>query len=239
MVVGLHHREPNFSAAGGSVAQCSYLHDGYVLRATGFLIDHIAVVGISFKKQGSPSDVMPSLKVFHDWWNIFAESLGSSASAQVAFARVISCGNWVFDDERLYQDRLNAIFALSKNQLIRYHTGEGESLREVETLGLDLAQVETNEDEKVQMASMLSASLMMNRRRLFIGSSNVAGLAPWDAEPGDKLCILLGCRFPVVLRRQGDHHVLIGEAYVDGMMDGQAMQALKDGKFVLDDFEIH
>jgi hypothetical protein len=131
---------------------------------------------------------------------------------------------------------LDAIFALSKSQLIRYYTGERESREETDALGL--TKVETDEDEKTQMAWILSASLMMNRRRLFTGSRNVPGLAPWDAEAGDKICVLLGCRFPVVLRREGDQYVLIGEAYVEGMMDGQAMHSLKDGLFVLEDFEI-
>jgi hypothetical protein len=236
MVVGLHHREPTFSAAGGSLAQCSYLHDGYVLKATGFVVDRIKAVGMPFKKQGSPSDVIPSLQVFHDWWSIFVGYIGNSTSAQAAFARIISCGNWIFDDDQLYQDRLDAIFALSKSQLIRYYTGERESREETDALGL--TKVETDEDEKTQMAWILSASLMMNRRRLFTGSRNVPGLAPWDAEAGDKICVLLGCRFPVVLRREGDQYVLIGEAYVEGMMDGQAMHSLKDGLFVLEDFEI-
>ena len=32
---------------------------------------------------------------------------------------------------------------------------------------------------------------------------------------------------------------LIGEAYVEGMMDGEAMKALEDGMFVMEEFEIH
>jgi hypothetical protein len=32
---------------------------------------------------------------------------------------------------------------------------------------------------------------------------------------------------------------LVKEVYVEGIMDGQAMKALKDGMSVLEDFEIH
>jgi hypothetical protein len=57
------------------------------------------------------------------------------------------------------------------------------------------------------------------------------------------ICILLRCRFPVVLRQQGDHwpyhYALVGEVYVEGMMDRETMKALKDGMSVLEDFEIH
>ena len=240
MVIGLHHREPAFSAAGESLTQCSYLQEGYVLKANGFVVGLIKAVGSAFRKSGAPSDVLPSLHAFQDWWNIFVGFMGDSDSAQAIFARVISCGSWNFDNDQTYQERLRAIFALSKSNVVRY-SPDAESREEMESV--ELAKVETDENEKTQMASILSASLTMNRRRLFITSNNNAGLAPWNAEPGDMICILLGCRSPVVLRRQGGHwpyhYVLIGEAYVEGMMDGEAMKALTDGSFVLEDFEIH
>jgi hypothetical protein len=196
--------------------------------------------GAIFKKRGAPSDVLPSLHTFQDWWGVFVGFKGDSISAQAAFARTISCGNWIFANDQLYQERLRGIFALAQSHVVRY-SPDASSRDEMQ--GMELVKVETDEDKKAQMASILSAGLMMNRRRLFVGSNNLAGLVPWDAEPGDLVCILLGCRFPVVLRRQGDrwpyHYTLIGETYVEGMMDGEAMKALKDGMFVLEEFEIY
>jgi hypothetical protein len=53
------------------------------------------------------------------------------------------------------------------------------------------------------------------------------GLAPTRAEAEDIICILFGCSVPVILReirdQSGSHFVLIGEAYVHGMMDGEAL----------------
>ncbi|KAL7768395.1 hypothetical protein ACKLNR_002696 [Fusarium oxysporum f. sp. zingiberi] len=57
-------------------------------------------------------------------------------------------------------------------------------------------------------------------------SMTVLGLCPPDTKEGDFICILLGCSVPGVLRETTDkrHMILIGEAYVHGKMDGEAME---------------
>ncbi|KAK1750076.1 heterokaryon incompatibility protein-domain-containing protein [Echria macrotheca] len=75
-------------------------------------------------------------------------------------------------------------------------------------------------------------------RRTFRGKeagsnrATITGLVPQTARIGDKICILYGCSVPVLLRKQihssGNswHWELIGEAYVDGFMDGEAIRRL-------------
>jgi hypothetical protein len=57
------------------------------------------------------------------------------------------------------------------------------------------------------------------------------GLAPESAKTRDLICILLGCSVPVILREHrvsSDHYFeLIGEAYISGMMDGEALGGKK------------
>lgn len=57
------------------------------------------------------------------------------------------------------------------------------------------------------------------------GPKSLFGLAPKEAEEGDLVCILFGCTVPVILRPIEDMglYKLIGEAYVHGVMDGEAM----------------
>jgi hypothetical protein len=55
------------------------------------------------------------------------------------------------------------------------------------------------------------------------------GLAPRQAGEEDLVCILFGCSVPVVLKRVKDPRVtrlfeLVGECYIDGFMDGEAVQ---------------
>ena len=55
----------------------------------------------------------------------------------------------------------------------------------------------------------------------------------------DLICILLGCPFPMVLRKISDHYQLRGQIYVEGIMNGEAMACLETGECILQDFELH
>jgi hypothetical protein len=46
-------------------------------------------------------------------------------------------------------------------------------------------------------------------------------------ETGDIICVLLGCPAPVALRQVGSHYEVIRAVYVDGIMCGEAIEALK------------
>lgn len=261
-VVGLHHHQPPFTASGSSIANAEFLSHGYVLKASGFILDTIESVGMAYKPSSRrpPSDVAPALNVFHDWWNIFVGSYSNSVASQAVFGRTISCGNWDHDDESVYARKLDAIFALSDEVLegsdtlrldppSRSSTNSGFGMMQLSGSTPSLAaseeedpMVDTGEqEEKLQLSAILSAGLTMNRRRLFISQGNLVGLAPAAAEVGDVVCILLGCRYPVILRNKSHEgrYKCIGEAYVDGYMYGEAMSGLDDGTEEVRSFVIH
>lgn len=76
--------------------------------------------------------------------------------------------------------------------------------------------------------SQLSASIRVSTkmRKLFISKDQGwLGLAPMDAELGDRIALLEGGSVPYILRpKRGKEteYELIGDAYVHGIMDGQA-----------------
>jgi hypothetical protein len=47
------------------------------------------------------------------------------------------------------------------------------------------------------------------------------GIAPAATEPSD--CILFGSQMPMILREEGDQWLFVGQAYVHGIMDGEAI----------------
>ena len=50
------------------------------------------------------------------------------------------------------------------------------------------------------------------------------GLAPQTAQPGDQVCILLGCDKPMLLRPASNfQYQVIGECYIHGLMQGEAL----------------
>ncbi|CZR63673.1 related to heterokaryon incompatibility protein het-6 [Phialocephala subalpina] len=246
LVVGLHHHEPEFKAAGDTFADAQFSSDGYVLRSKGIVLDTIDAVGMPYKKRGAPSDVVPALEIFHDWWNLFVATHSNSLSSQAVFARTISCGIWEFDDENIYASKLEAIFALSDERLSGSDMLRLDPPSRSSTMGssvgslMEVEELFNEEDgEKIQLSTILSAGLTMNRRRIFLSKEGLVGLAPFNAMGGDVICVLLGCRFPVILRPTNGHYMLVGEAYVDGFMNGEAMVGLQGGGYVLDSFEIH
>ncbi|KAH7312129.1 heterokaryon incompatibility protein-domain-containing protein [Rhexocercosporidium sp. MPI-PUGE-AT-0058] len=252
-VVGLHHHQPPFTASGNTLANVQFLSRGYVLKVSGFVIDTIETVGMPFiqRPRRAPSEVVPVLEAFHDWWNIFVGSHSNSSAAQAVFGRSISCGNWEHSNQQIYVNKLEAIFALSDDLLSdsdvlrldppsRSSTGTRFASSTPSLADDDEDDnVYGGEEEQVQLSAILSAGLTMNRRRFFVSQGNLVGLAPAGAEVGDLVCVLLGCRYPVVLRRKGSDHLLVGEAYVDGYMYGEAMRGFSVGVDELDVFVIH
>jgi hypothetical protein len=56
------------------------------------------------------------------------------------------------------------------------------------------------------------------------------GLGPSDVREDDVVCILFGCSVPVILRpnHDGTAHGFVGECYVHGKMDGEALAAMDE-----------
>ena len=63
-------------------------------------------------------------------------------------------------------------------------------------------------------------------RLVYTTGKRYMGIAPSYTKPGDSICILFGSQIPVVLREWGDRWFFVGQTYVHGIMDGQAVQSL-------------
>jgi hypothetical protein len=62
-------------------------------------------------------------------------------------------------------------------------------------------------------------------RNMCVTSDGYLGRVPRGSEVGDKICILFGGSVPFVLRDTGDGYVIfIGECYIHGIMDGEAIR---------------
>ena len=79
---------------------------------------------------------------------------------------------------------------------------------------------------------------MVMERRFMLTKNGYFGWAPDNAYDhretnqariGDLIAIIYGCSTPLVIRRCGDKFQVVGEAYVEGFMDGEAMDLLHCG----------
>lgn len=94
--------------------------------------------------------------------------------------------------------------------------------------------------ERVEMVAAEEAiTTATTDRRFFLTEKGYMGLGPKSMRKGDVVFILRGGQVPFLLRPAGrenvhrvgevDTHVLVGDCYVHGIMDGEAVPESKDG----------
>jgi len=64
------------------------------------------------------------------------------------------------------------------------------------------------------------------------------GMASDRVRNGDAVCVLFGCLVPLIMRRDGDCWTLVQSSYVHGLMEGEAMEQLREGKLRKQEFKI-
>lgn len=75
-------------------------------------------------------------------------------------------------------------------------------------------------------------------RRMVITEKGYLGLAPADSRQGDRIYVVLGCNMPVVLRKCGDFYTVVGESYLHGFMDGEAILNVRDESLQVEELRI-
>lgn len=119
---------------------------------------------------------------------------------------------------------------ITKDNALRARGFTVESLCGVENQSLESSQPVPKTSKS--FFSRLRGTMKAHRRRLLVTDMGRIGLGPRQMEKGDVVCILFGCSVPVVLRRldqpqREDGRPLfrfIGECYLDGFMDGEALE---------------
>jgi len=90
---------------------------------------------------------------------------------------------------------------------------------------LNVAQLLQEDSEMLRIYLTRVRNVTWNRKFFTSEKGDLLGLCPAAARQGDLVCVLYGCSVPVILRQHEDDGCfeLIGEAYVHGKMDGEAM----------------
>jgi hypothetical protein len=75
-----------------------------------------------------------------------------------------------------------------------------------------------------------AADSACNGRRLFSTHLAQFGLGPSAMRAGDRICVLFGSDVPFVLRPEDGWYSLVGECYMYGLMEGQAIEGWRTGR---------
>lgn len=90
-----------------------------------------------------------------------------------------------------------------------------------------------------RMASVLSDTLEMGQ--FFCSPKGYIGTTKGGADVRytDQICVLLGAKTPFILRKMNDHFVLLSDAYVEGLMYGEAIELMQQGTVTVETIDIH
>jgi hypothetical protein len=69
----------------------------------------------------------------------------------------------------------------------------------------------------------------MEHRRFFVTKGGYYGIGPEHLEEGDEVCVLFGADMLFALRRFHEHWRFLGECYVHGLMEGEAINSCREG----------
>ena len=84
-------------------------------------------------------------------------------------------------------------------------------------------------DEMFNHVEFLLARKLVRARSFFVTKDGLMGQGPLGSRKGDKICVLLGCRCPLVVRPVEGGFVIVGGVFVHGMMNGEMMYKLRSG----------
>ncbi|KAM0720640.1 hypothetical protein Q7P37_004777 [Cladosporium fusiforme] len=196
------------------------------LHARGLIIDEIveATSVLSEDDMTVRTGHDPGLNLVEGVWRKFVDSTSTSRDEVDAFSTVLGAGlldNDIAATTNLPQHRADFqayTAAHCSPELARW------------------ASQDCPEKSEVGVAhyySMLVARVC-HGRKIFRTRQGRLGLGPSALRPGDTCAVLFGSRIPFVLRPSGEasQYLLLGDAYVQDLMSGEAVALCKDGIIV-------
>ncbi|KAI4870246.1 heterokaryon incompatibility protein-domain-containing protein [Hypoxylon rubiginosum] len=89
-----------------------------------------------------------------------------------------------------------------------------------------------------ELYSALAGNFCFNRS-FFVTSNGYMGIGPSGAQVGDDIAVIFGGDVPYVLRREGNSFVFVGESYVQGLVNGEAVRDWRLGRLKEELIEVH
>jgi hypothetical protein len=87
---------------------------------------------------------------------------------------------------------------------------------------------------------MDQAYVSCKNKKFFVTERGICGIGLRPTRKGDVLAIVLGCRMPILLRPTDipGHYKLVGQAYVNEIMKGEAIREWESGSLGIEFCEI-
>jgi hypothetical protein len=235
--------------------------DGLLLACSGFVVDSVS--GLSARNEGYFDWFEKSIIQAEQWNSVYGNHEETSnalyrtllldrvkdgekasnrhsailhlpstfESARKQFARL--GWNWLSRQEWYYFRweefrSINANFRLRDERLAEFFT--------------DTVPPDASEDDFTEVYCCFDRTsigrIFMLTAKGYMGwaPDNTFGTDIDQVRQGDMVAILFGCSTPIIIRPSGPHFQVLGDAYVHGLMDGEAMDMLQAGTFKTQQF---
>ncbi|KAL2070949.1 hypothetical protein VTL71DRAFT_13975 [Oculimacula yallundae] len=236
----MFEEDTKYHASGDCVCDVYVSGLSDIIFLKGVTIGRVEILGEDHALE-SRDDLVNLARTFLSWWTLLGMTGSSGKQRQEKFGRTLSCDTMsnhrpdVWDRGEVCRTFIAMFGELCEDLLPGTHIDR--ELAELKRwMHSNRRDGNTRYDNRTYLGNC--AALILNRR-LFLGLSGMMGLAPKEAIEGDTVCIPLGCPVPMIFRKVGDHYVIIGDAYVDGYMNGEAMEMLEEGELKLETFKLH
>jgi hypothetical protein len=228
-----------FKATRDSI--CTPGFDNGALQLEGQVIDQITGIGapmVGFMHSNPHANPRENLEVFSAQNNIFADWKIVSRCAsdepyingQSIYEAYLSTITWNFIPEPftveaaketdLFYERAGYWFSYPNCSVFYYMPWLHSTVLNWAYSGLESEVL--NEPIKVDYKHFAQVNLATSCRRMVRTRNGYIGLVPHLAKAGDWVVVLKGAKVPHVLRKRGADWELIGDAYVHGIMNGEA-----------------
>ncbi|EXL65084.1 hypothetical protein FOPG_18678 [Fusarium oxysporum f. sp. conglutinans race 2 54008] len=218
-----HLLDTEYCASGGTQAVVGFSTDLGTITIRGFTVDTIA----------SCEGPFDSKEV------LFTKLLCTQEFQDAALSAMMSQGQpdtfegmeeiiW----RTLVADRAWDLLSLESSSfrdMYRLISSRSQKLAEMDTAGVDINELMKYLAVDVLPYVMGTEAALLGRCFATTRGGRIA-TAPPATRNGDLLCVLYGGSVVHVLREEEDHYILVGEAYVYDLMNGQAIQAYQSGE---------
>ena len=198
----------NFHVAGRTLVSMRWTSDSHVLVVDGFCHDEIEAVSTESLEQHSED-----MRVVLGWLQIAEPLIRRGTLGIDAFWRTLigDQGRHIYPAPEQYGTHFERYIQHANARARGYP---------------DMSRIdETTENRKADNPLLYQAALgyLAPHRKFFRTKKGFIGLGPRSMRQGDLVCILYGGRVPFILRKEGNHYRLVGESYVHGIMEGEAV----------------
>ena len=202
--------------------------------------------GLSKDIEDSLESISSTVRKASEYWNstgeFYSQSLYSSSKVNMSLENAVqshlqsSLEDFNVESDPTYSYILDAyIHCLVCGRQTTTERLSEENARTIMSLNVDESLA--NDGITAFICKAFLAGL--RGRSMAITTQGYIGAMPPDVQVGDLVCVLFGCSVPVVLRKRGeDSYSFVGECYVHGFMDAEAIAfqikgQLKEKTFVL------